>query len=159
MTKQIISAMLIVALLASSCSTTKKSLALGLATGAGTGAIMGSAISNDHGKGAMAGMAVGALVGGIASYFIDKGMQERDQDTRRDTLFNLEKHGVFGQRTSSENRSNSPYIVSPAVVDEDYIETHVEDGTRLIEGHRSWAIQDTPYWQTREPREPRGNQR
>jgi hypothetical protein len=97
MPKKHIAILIAAALLTSSCSSTRKSIALGLAAGAGTGAAIG-ALTSPHGQGAMTGLAVGALVGGIASYFVDKGLQDRDQDVRRDTLFNLEKHGVFGKR-------------------------------------------------------------
>ena len=146
MSKKLISFIVITALLSSSCSATRKSIALGLATGAGTGALIGGVFSNDHGKGAVTGLAIGALVGGIASYFIDNGLQSRDQTTRRDTLFNLEKNGVFGPQSGGGKKSDVPFTVTPAVVDEQFVETHVQDGTRLIEGHRTWTIQDTPRW-------------
>jgi phage tail tape-measure protein len=149
MSKKTVSLLLVVSLLSSSCSSTRKSLALGLAAGAGTGAAMGAAFSSNHSKGAVTGLAVGALVGGIASYFIDKGLQARDQDTRRDTLFNLEKHGVFGSRPAVRQKQGVPYGVTPAVVDEQFVDTHVEDGTRLVEGHKVWTIQEGSQW-TRE---------
>ena len=94
-----ISFMLITALISSSCSSTRKSVAFGLGTGAVVGAASGAALGNIYGKqsqGAMTGLAIGALVGGIASYFIDGGLKKRDEETRKETLFNLEKHGVFG---------------------------------------------------------------
>ncbi len=145
MNKKHVALITALALLSSSCSSTRKSIALGLAAGAGTGAAIGS-ISSPHGKGAMTGLAIGALVGGIASYFIDKGLQDRDQNVRRDTLFNLEKHGVFGSEVSSRPKSSTPYGVTPAVVDEQYVETHVQDGTKLIEGHKVWTIQENAHW-------------
>lgn len=145
MTKKHVALFTVIVLLSSSCSSTRKSIALGLATGAGTGAAIG-AMSSPNGKGAMTGLAIGALVGGIASYFIDKGLQDRDQTVRRDTLFNLEKHGVFGSEISSRPKSSTPYGVAPAVVDEQYIETHVQDGTKLIEGHKVWTIQENAQW-------------
>ena len=131
-----------------SCATTKKSIALGLLAGAGSGAIMGSTMYHDHDKGAITGLAIGAIVGGIAAYFIDDGLEKRDQETRRDTLFNLEKHGVFGE-TSSQGYpalGNFPYGLTAPVVDEQFIDTHVEDGTKLIEGHRTWSIQEGSKW-------------
>jgi hypothetical protein len=145
MPKKHIAIMTAAALLSSSCSSTRKSIALGLAAGAGAGATIG-ALTSPHGKGAMTGLAVGALVGGIASYFIDKGLQDRDQNTRRDTLFNLEKHGVFGSELSNGNKSSAPYGIAPAAVNEEYVETHVEDGTKLIEGHKIWTIQENSRW-------------
>lgn len=140
-------------ILLSSCATTKKSISLGIATGAASGALMGSTMNSDHGKGAMTGLAIGALVGGIAAYFIDDGLEKRDQETRRDTLFNLEKNGVFGSGSiqSSQAPSNFPYGLSSPVVDEQFMDTHVEDGTKLIEGHRIWTIEEGSRWNPQTP--------
>jgi hypothetical protein len=136
------------------CASTKKSISLGLATGGVTGAILGSTMSKDHDKGAMTGLAIGAIIGAIASYFIDDELQKRDQDTRRDTLFNLEKHGVFGSSTTQgyAPQSNYPYGLSSPVVDEQFIDTHVKDGTKLIEGHRTWVIQEGSKWSPASPK-------
>ncbi len=104
MSKKLISLLLATSLLSSSCSSTRKSLALGLGTGAAVGAASGAVLGNMYGKqsqGAMTGLAIGALVGGIASYFIDGGLRKRHEETRKETLFNLEKHGVFGNPTPS----------------------------------------------------------
>lgn len=146
MSKKIISFLVIVSLLSSSCSSTRKSIAFGLGTGAVTGAALGAAFSSNHSQGAFTGLAIGALVGGIAAYFIDDGMKKRDQETRRDTLFNLEKHGVFGSHPAEKNKAGVPYGLTPAVVDEQFVDTHVEDGTKLIEGHKVWTIQEGTQW-------------
>ena len=92
-----ISLLVITSLLSVSCSSTRKSLALGLGTGAATGATIGAMSSRNHSQGALTGLALGAVVGGIASYFIHGGLEDRDKETRKETLFNLEKHGVFGE--------------------------------------------------------------
>lgn len=92
-----ISLIVIASLLSTSCSSTRKSIALGLGTGAASGAAIGAMSSRNHSQGALTGLALGAIVGGIASYFIHGGLEERDKDTRKETLFNLEKHGVFGE--------------------------------------------------------------
>ena len=148
--------LLLLLLLFYSCASTKKSITLGIATGAGVGGILGSTLSKDHDKGAMTGLAIGAIIGGIASYFIDDELKNRDQETRKDTLFNLEKHGVFGKvpTTSSQMDGPFPYGLSSPVVDEDFIDTHVEDGTKLIEGHRIWQIQEGSKWS---PKKSRGD--
>jgi hypothetical protein len=154
MPKKIISMLLISTAFLQSCATTKRSIILGLASGAGAGAVIGAASSNDHDKGAVTGLAIGAVVGAIAAYFIDDGLQKRDQDTRKDTLFNLEKHGVFGG-SPQENYSpqgNFPYGLTAPVVDEQYIDTHVEENTKLIEGHRIWTIQDGAQWNLQTPK-------
>jgi|GEM_PF-1403232 len=139
---------LVTLLILCSCATTKKSITLGLVTGAASGAVLGSTLSKDNDKGAMTGLAIGAVVGAIASYFIDDSLQKRDQDTRRDTLFNLEKHGVFSESNFKGQSSggNFPYALSSPVVNEEFIESHVEDDTRLIEGHRVWSIQEGSKW-------------
>jgi len=154
MPKKILFLLTICSVLLSSCATTKKSITLGLATGAGAGAILGSTMSSDHDKGAMTGLAVGAVIGAIAAYFIDDGLQKRDQDTRKDTLFNLEKHGVFGGSSQSNysHQGDFPYGLTAPVVDEQYIDTHVEDNTKLIEGHKIWTIQDGAQWNLQTPK-------
>lgn len=96
MFKKSISLLLAISILSSSCSTTRKSIALGVGTGAASGATIGAMTNKDHAQGALLGLGIGALVGGIASYFIHGGLEDRDNETRKDTLFNLEKHGVFG---------------------------------------------------------------
>lgn len=103
-----ISLLIITSLLSASCSSTRKSLALGLTTGAVTGATIGSMSSRNHSQGALTGLALGAVVGGIASYFIHGSLEERDKETRKETLFNLEKHGVFGE--SQQKPEESPWF-------------------------------------------------
>jgi uncharacterized membrane protein YebE (DUF533 family) len=110
MSKKLVSIVLITSLLSSSCSSTRKSIGLGLVSGAAVGAASGALLGNMYGKqgqGAITGLAVGALLGGIASYFIDGGLRKRDEETRKDTFFNLEKHGVFGPGPSSNQRPSS----------------------------------------------------
>lgn len=78
-----------------SCSTMKESITLGIASGAATGAAGAQLFSRtDKGEKALTGAAIGAVIGGIASYFIHGSLEERDAETRRKTLFNLENFGV-----------------------------------------------------------------
>lgn len=91
-----VSLIVITSLLSSSCSTTRKSISLGLGTGAASGAAIGAMTNKNHSQGALLGLGIGAVIGGIASYFIHGSLEERDKETRKETLFNLEKHGVFG---------------------------------------------------------------
>ena len=97
-------------------------------------------------KGALIGALSGALVGGVASYFIHGELEERDAKVRKATLFNLDKYGP----------SSLPYQ-SPEVVPgitfpveaEDYIPTH-RKGNQVIEGHRVWTLSDSAEWETTE---------
>lgn len=137
MIRKTITMLTITSLLFSSCSTTRKSIALGITTGAVTGAGLGSAISNDK-QGTLTGLAIGAVIGGIASYFIDQGLEKRDQETRQQTLFNLEKYGVFGDSELSNKIRMQ----------------------EVRESSRSWPVSETPWIKpAREPRESRGGDR
>jgi len=109
MSKITISLIVIISLLSSSCSTTRKSLSLGIGTGALTGATIGAMSNRNHSNGALVGLGIGALVGGLASYFIHGSLTDRDNETRKDTLFNLEKHGVFGE-SPEENNAQSRWL-------------------------------------------------
>jgi hypothetical protein len=125
-----------------SCSSMKKSVSLGLTSGA----ITGLAVQSSGGKNNLQGAAIGAAIGGIASYFTHKGLKKRDDQTRRETLFNLDKFGVYQGHKPTKSKSNTPFSIAPATVEQDYIETHVQDGKRLIEGHRVWTISDETQW-------------
>jgi len=109
MHKKTISLLIVTSLLSSSCSTTRKSIAFGVGTGAVSGATIGAMTNKDHSQGALIGLGIGALVGGIASYFIHGGLEDRDNETRKETLFNLEKHGVFGE-APEEPKNQSRFL-------------------------------------------------
>lgn len=96
-------------LLFASCSTLRESVTLGAGTGAIAGGATGALTGKDHSKGALLGLGIGALVGGIASYFIHGGLKDRDNKTRKETLFNLEKHGVFGN-APEENKNQTKWL-------------------------------------------------
>lgn len=109
MHKKTISLLIVMSLLSSSCSTTRKSIAFGVGTGAVSGATIGAMTNKDHSQGALIGLGIGALVGGIASYFIHGSLEDRDNKTRKETLFNLEKHGVFGNEPE-EPKNQSRFL-------------------------------------------------
>lgn len=124
------------------CTTMSDSLTLGISTGAVTGAAISSSGNNDIGSGA----ALGAVLSGLSSYFIHKGMEKRDEKTRRETLLNLEKYDVSAPRPSSQpfSEETSPSLTKPTV-DVDWVETQVQ-GDKLIEGHRVWRIIEKSKW-------------
>ena len=128
--------------LATGCSTMRESLTLGVSTGAATGAVAGASLSKNRGQGALKGALVGGAISGIASYFIHKGLKKRDQKTRRETLFNLDKFGVDYPKNYSQE--NGPGLSKP-VVESQWVDTQVQ-GKKLIEGHRVWIISEDPQW-------------
>ncbi len=129
-------------LVATGCSTMRDSLIVGTTTGMATGAAAGAALSkNNKNQGALKGALITGAIGGIASYFIHKGLKKRDSKVRKDTLFNLEKFGVGGV---PQNFSNNPYLTKPAI-DSQWVDTRVE-GKKLIEGHRVWVITEDSKW-------------
>ena len=133
---------LAVAILTTGCSTMRESLTLGVSTGAATGAVAGASLSQDRGKGALKGALIGGAVSGIASYFIHKGLKKRDQKTRQETLFNLDKFGVDYPKNYSQG--SGPGLSMP-VVESQWVDTQVQ-GKKLIEGHRVWIISEDPQW-------------
>lgn len=142
MKKQIFLSTLILSTILTSCSSVRKSVSLGVGTGMTTGLLLG----NGDSKKTKTGLAIGAVVGGIASYFIHKGIEKRDTETRKETLFNLDKFGTYGRIKTSTSNNSAPFSLTPAQVEEEFIETHVEDGRRLIEAHRVWTISNDSQW-------------
>jgi len=125
------------------CSTMRDSLIVGTSSGAATGAVVGASMNRDNkGKGALQGALVGGAISAVASYFIHKGLKKRDDDVRRNTLFNLDKFGVDHPQNFSEGYSP---VISKPVVERQWIETQVQ-GKKLIEGHRIWVISEDPQW-------------
>ncbi len=80
------------------CATVTESSLLGIGTGAAVGAIGANALHDSQNKGqaVLTSALISAAIGGIAGYATYQGLEKRDADVRRDTLFNLEKFGVSG---------------------------------------------------------------
>lgn len=124
------------------CSTLKQSLLLGIGSGAAIGAVSGGVMSAQYGRQyALQGTLIGAAVGGIAGFLIHKGLETRDDSTRRDTLFNLDKFNV----QAPVGKLPAPPGISRPVVESEWIDTQVQ-GKKLIEGHRVWVISEEPQW-------------
>ncbi len=125
------------------CATMKESLMLGVGTGVVTGAATGLLVSKDNSQAALTGAAIGALVGGVASYFIHDGIESRDAKVRRETLFNLEKFSVSKPR--SLEKAENDYIVDQSKVETQCFDTEVH-GSKLIEAHCESVIVGSPEW-------------
>lgn len=127
------------------CSTMRESLVVGAGSGAATGAIGAASIADKNkGQAAVQGALIGGLIGGVASYFLHKGLDKRDQRVRRETLFNLEKFDVSSPMGRSGSSSYGHGITKPRV-EAQWIDTQVKD-KKLIEGHRVWVITEDPEW-------------
>lgn len=131
---------ILLCLLTSSCSTIKDSLLMGVGSGAIGGATVGVLVGKKK-KDALIGMAVGALLVGGASYFIHKGLENRDQRVRKETLLNLERFDVLApQATLNNNNEAGPALTMP-VVESRWINPQ-NKGKKLVEGHREWVISE-----------------
>lgn len=129
-------------LLISGCSTLKQSILLGIGSGAAVGGASGAMMSQPYGgKHALQGTLIGAVVGGIAGFLVHRGLEARDDSTRKETLFNLNK---FNVQTPLGKSSAPPGITRP-VIESEWIETQVQN-KKLIEGHRVWIISEDPEW-------------
>ena len=101
-TKNVILLSLLISLV--SCSSLPKSIGTGIAAGAASGALISHA-SDDEGKLSSIqknrGAIYGAIIGGVASYFLHRHNENTQDKTRQETLFNLEKFGVEGIEDNS----------------------------------------------------------
>lgn len=88
--------LILTTLLITSCSTINRSLSLGTASGVAIGLSLAPLKQPHNSKNAVKFGVIGALIGGVSSYFIHKSLIKRDENVRKETLFNLEKFGVFG---------------------------------------------------------------
>ena len=86
------------------CSTITKSTTLGFGTGAAIGAATGALLDKENSsQSALNTALIFGVIGGIAGYLTHEGLETRDADVRKETLFNLEKYGVSGVSSSRKN--------------------------------------------------------
>ena len=95
--------LLMVVCVLNSCATTSRSVVLGVSAGAATGAATGAVMRGD-GKGAtFGGLALG-VVGGLSGYFFHKSLERRDENVKRETIFNLENYQGHGEKRRKNRR-------------------------------------------------------
>ena len=119
----------------------KGTIITGVATGAVTGLVLGPAIDRRSPDAMVGGALIGAAVGGIAGYFLHKGLDDRDAAIRKETLFNLDKYNV--SRPSGSN--DYEYGIAAPGVDTECFETQVK-GDKLVQAHCESRIIGTPEW-------------
>ena len=122
------------------CATMKQSILTGVATGAATGMLVGPAVNRSAPDAKVGGALVGAAVGGIAAYLIHNGIENRDAEVRKETLFNLDKFNVT--RPSS---GEYEYGIASPQVETECFETEVR-GNKLVQAHCESRITGTPEW-------------
>ena len=92
----------------SSCSTTSRTTWLSAGIGSLTGATAGYFLADkERGKKTMQSAAISAVIGATIGYFTHKGLQERDEKIRKETLFNLDKYNVYNPKKNGKSSSNS----------------------------------------------------
>jgi hypothetical protein len=130
---------------------------MGIGAGAVGGAITAVSMNREENKVTMKGAAIGALVGGVAGYVLHRIIDNKEDKVRRETLFNLESHGIAANFNSAKMKKFNTFMTSPEVR-EDYIETHtINDGRRLIQGHKTWTILGNPQFNLSRPKMEGGN--
>ena len=137
------------------CATVGKSILLGTAAGTIAGATSGAywGLENREKYALQAAIYTG-LAGGLAGYFAHEHLEERDEQVRQETLFNLEKFGVdsgpgpshsySAQGTQGTAPVEGPVLMVPKV-ESQWVKTQVQ-GKKLIEGHRVWVITEDSQW-------------
>ena len=92
------------------------------------------------------------LVGGLTGWLIHKVIDKKEKRVRRETLFNLESHGITNSFENIKRSDHGTFVNSPKVR-EDYIPTHTkEDGRKLIQGHKIWTLIGQPQFNIAKPK-------
>ena len=132
---------ILVVMIASGCASMPKSITLGVGTGAALGTAGGFIYEDENKKqNATKGAMVGAAVGGITSYLLHKGVKKREARIRRDTIFNLDRHGVSTPPGFKVNRNHD---LSLPIVESEIVDERIsKDGKHLIESHRVWKVKE-----------------
>jgi hypothetical protein len=135
-----------VALALVGCASMEQSVMLGVGTGVAMGTGVGLAAGgNNKTETTLISAGIGALVGGVGAYLIHGGLEKRDNSVRRNTLFNLENHGITRMNSGRVDLSDVGGLLTLPEVEENWVETHA-DGQKLIEGHREWLLEGNSRW-------------
>ena len=119
---------------------------LGVGTGAAAGTGVGLAVGGrNRTEATLISAGVGAILGGVTSYLIHGQLEKRDDVVRRDTLFNLENHGITRTNSGRVDLSDVGGLLAMPEVEENWVETHT-DGSKLVEGHREWVLLGGSRW-------------
>lgn len=127
------------------CSSIEKTSLLGLTVGGGVGAIADQGLNENTNKGSMIkNSVIGAVVGLSVGYLLHTFIDNREDKVRKETLFNLEAHGIDQDFKPVIDSEYGNFVTSP-YVKEDYIDTHTtDDGRVLIQGHKRWVLIGSP---------------
>ncbi|MBF0362731.1 MAG: hypothetical protein HQK49_17060 [Oligoflexia bacterium] len=137
-----------------SCSTIERSVSLGAISGVATGAIVAPGFVRHEKKQALViGAITGLAIGGIAGYFTHKGLENRDEKIRKETLFNMENYGL--QKPLGPKDDTPPSVLNPKV-EKVWVEPKIENG-KYIQGHFIWVITDEARWNEGEMKKKESN--
>jgi hypothetical protein len=128
----------------SGCASTRDSILTGVGAGAVTGFVLGPVVDHGSHEARLGGALIGAAVGGIAGYFIHKGLDDRDAAVRKETLFNLDKYNV-SRPSGGSGGGDGEYGIAAPGVDTECFETEVK-GDKLVQAHCESRIIGTPEW-------------
>ena len=129
--------------LASGCAVTRDSILTGLGTGAALGMGGGMLVSkHNEGKVLMTSALIGAGVGGLGGYLLHRGLQKRDSQVRKETLFNLDKYSVS---TPSQGGKIQDFKLSSPDVHKECFDWEVK-GDKLVQKHCVWTIKSPSFW-------------
>lgn len=130
----------------------KESIIAGVATGAVTGLVLGPVVDRGSPDAKVGGALIGAAVGGIAGYFLHKGLDDRDAKTRKETLFNLDKFNVSRPNTNVDY----DYGIAAPSVETECFDTEVK-GDKLVQAHCESRILGSPEWVKNQGRKKKPN--
>ncbi len=103
------------------CSTMEHSVMLGAGSGLAAGTAGGLMFGGKHRTEATLICAgVGGVIGGLASYVIHGELEKRDDRIRRNTLFNLEYHGITRSSVGRADLSDISTLLASPEIEEDH---------------------------------------